>query len=397
MTRPRYPRRRAELMRVAFVIGEFPKPSETFILRQIVGLLDRGCDLEIFARRPVEARVVDDVVVQRELLARTHYRREGPSPRSSPVAALRSLFGARSGTRSFDVVHAHFGPYGLYALEEREAGALCGPLVTSFHGHDVHRVPRQRGRGVYAPLFAAGQRFTANTRFTADAIVRLGCPPDRLELLPMGIVLPPVPVLPRPVASPRRILTIARHVEKKGLEYGIRAIAALARRHPGLVYDLAGDGPLRGRLERLAAELGITGRVRFLGWCSQARAQSLLRAADVFVLPSVTAKDGDMEGQALVLQEAQALGVPVVSTLHNGIPEGLVPGDTGLLVPERDSAALADAIDRILRDDELRARMGERAVAFVRGRYDIEVLNDRLLQLYRDLGDRTVPPDRRSR
>jgi colanic acid/amylovoran biosynthesis glycosyltransferase len=370
------------VLRVAVVVGEFPKPSETFILRQIVGLLDRGCDVQIFALPPSEVRVVDDVVRERDLLSRTHYRE--PVRETGWLAKVRAAVTPRAKS-SFDVVHAHFGPHGLFAARERGEGRLVGPLVTSFHGHDVHRVPRQRGRNVYAKLFRVGEWFTANTKFTANAIAKLGCPRGRTSILPMGLVLPTEPVAPRPLGRPLRILTIARHVEKKGLEHGIRAIAKLAARHPTLVYDLAGDGPLRARLERLATELGVGGRVRFHGWCSQARAESLLRAADLFVLPSVTAKDGDMEGQALVLQEAQAWGVPVVSTRHNGIPEGLVEGETGLLVAERDADELAAAIEHIVLDDELRREMSARAVEFVRERYDIERLNDRLVELYRTL------------
>jgi colanic acid/amylovoran biosynthesis glycosyltransferase len=371
------------VLRIAFVVGEFPKPSETFILRQIVGLLDRGCDVQIFAHRPSEVRVVDDVVRQRDLVGRTHYRERTRA--TGWLAKVRSAITPRAPLRSFDVVHAHFGPHAMFAARERDRGHLAGPLLASFHGHDVHRHPRLRGRHVYLRLFRDAQWFTANTRFTADAIAELGCPRARTTILPMGLALPTGPIVPRSLGRPLRVLTIARHVEKKGLEYGIRAIAKLAARHPTLVYDLAGDGPLRGKLERLASELGIAGRVRFHGWCSQARAQSLLQVADLFVLPSVTAKDGDMEGQALVVQEAQAWGVPVVSTRHNGIPEGLVEGETGLLVAERDADELADAIEHILLDDELRRSMSARAVEFVRARYDIEQLNDRLVELYRAL------------
>lgn len=360
-------------MRVAFVVGEFPKASETFILRQLTGLADRGHAVEIYAHRPRHQPGVDEDIERHEFLRKTRYRDFG-----SPTLGTDALSEA-------DIVHAHFGPQGLLALRSRGRNSLSVPIVTSFHGYDAHIVPRGKNAAVYDPLFRYGDWFTANTDYTAGVIRRLGCPREKLSVLPMGLRLPDADREPRSAGAPRRLLTVARHVEKKGLEDALRAFALVLRSADDVVYDLVGDGPLTGRLHRLCRELEITGRVRFHGSVGRKRVGKLMEAADVFLLPSVTARDGDMEGQALVLQEAQSYGVPVVSTWHNGIPEGVWHRHTGFLALERDVDGLSSAIDRLLADEPLRVKMGRAGVAFVREHYDGDRLDDELMRLYEDV------------
>lgn len=357
-------------MRVAFVVGEFPNASETFILRQLTGLADRGHVVEVYAHRPRREPGRDADVERHGFVRKTCYRAFG-----SPTLGADALANA-------DIVHAHFGPQGLLALRSRKRNDLRVPIVTSFHGYDAHVVPRGKNAAIYDLLFQHGDWFTANTDYTAGVIRRLGCPREKLSVLPMGLRLPEANREPRAAGAPRRLLTVARHVEKKGLEDGLRAFARLCRSPHDVVYDLVGAGPLTGRLHQLCAELEVAGRVRFHGAVGRDRVGTLMEAADVFVLPSVTASDGDMEGQALVLQEAQSYGVPVVSTWHNGIPEGVWHRHTGLLVLEHDVEGLRSAIDELLADEARRLEMGRAAVAFVREHYDGDRLDDELVQLY---------------
>lgn len=360
------------VVRVAFVVGEFPKASETFIQRQMVALAKRGFAVTVFGVRPSRHPLPDPEVEQYGLLARTHYREPGDARAELawPV------------TKPFDVVHAHFGPQGLLVQRARARRAGGAPLVTTFHGYDAHLVARGNRVGIYDRLFAEGDWFTANTHYTRDVIARLGCPTDRTTVLPMGLRFPLIERRPHVGGTPRRLLSVARHVEKKGLEDGIRAFARLDRSTCDVVYDLVGEGPLTPRLQHVCEQLGLERRVRFHGTCSQERVLGLMDAADVFVLPSVTAENGDMEGQALVLQEAQSRGLPVVSTWHNGIPEGVWHRKTGLLVMEHDVEALASAIDSLLVDDEARVEMGRAGIAFVREHYDTDALTDRLVSVY---------------
>jgi colanic acid/amylovoran biosynthesis glycosyltransferase len=182
-----------------------------------------------------------------------------------------------------------------------------------------------------------------------------------------------------------KILTVGRLVEKKGHAYAIHAIARLAKDFPDLSYVVAGEGPLRKELERLADELGVGGRVDFLGAVDGAKVLELYRDCHIFLLPSVTAENRDREGQALVLQEAQVAGMPVVSTLHNGIPEGVLDGVSGYLVPEKDVELLTVKLKYLLEHTEIWPELGRAGRAFVEHRYDTPILTARLLEIYRGM------------
>src|SRR6185436_3798725 len=177
-----------------------------------------------------------------------------------------------------------------------------------------------------------------------------------------------------------RLLSIARLVEKKGVEYAIRAAARL--RGVDFHYDIVGDGPLRPGLEQLVRELDVADRVNLLGWKQQTEVVQLLEQAHLLVAPSVTGRDGDQEGIPVAMMEAMAMGLPVLSTQHSGIPELVEDGRSGYLVPERDVDALAEGLKRLLTAPEQWAEMGEAGRRRVEADYDIHRLNDRLVGLF---------------
>jgi colanic acid/amylovoran biosynthesis glycosyltransferase len=170
------------------------------------------------------------------------------------------------------------------------------------------------------------------------------------------------------------------------LEYSIRAVARLASTQPGLVYDVIGEGPLREPLQRLIDDLEIGDTVRLHGAREAEYVRRHMEQADIFVLASVVAGDGDEEGTPVSLLEAQAARVPVVATRHAGIPEIVRDGQTALLVGERDADALADALERLADDPALRARLGAAGRAHVELRHDIESSTRQVLDLYATVG-----------
>jgi colanic acid/amylovoran biosynthesis glycosyltransferase len=259
-------------------------------------------------------------------------------------------------------------------------------LITSFYGYDVSEFPRQRRRNPYAKLFARGDHFLALSREMKGKLIQLGCPAERTEVHPLGVnpTLFPSKTERQP-SHQVRILTIGRMVPKKGMEYALNAVAVLVRQHSNIEYVIIGDGPLRPHLEGLAWTLGITNVVRFAGWEPRPEVVRALSRADILLAPSVTAESGDQEGTPVVIMEALACGVPVVSTLHAGIPEVVDDGVSGFLVPERQSQALALALERLVRDPELRESMGARGRTAMRGRHDIRKLNENLMGIYRGI------------
>jgi colanic acid/amylovoran biosynthesis glycosyltransferase len=182
-----------------------------------------------------------------------------------------------------------------------------------------------------------------------------------------------------------QILSVARFTEKKGLQYAIEAISKLDMDRE-LQYVVAGDGDRREMLEEQIAELNVEGQVELLGWQSQEEVSQLMSETHLFLLPSVTASDGNKEGTPTVLLEAQATGLPVVSTTHAGIPEIVADGDAGLLVPERDADALADALSELIQSPDRWPEMGRAGREYVATTHSIPAVIERLIEVYESAG-----------
>jgi colanic acid/amylovoran biosynthesis glycosyltransferase len=318
-------------------------PSETFILDQmraltrfsphLVGLepVSRGLPLDkqplLLSRNPSKAA---------DLRAKV-YRRTGFAP----------LFHRKVRHLKPDLIHAHFASGGktiLLALHEELQQPL---IVTLWGGDDPVREPKS---GFYRELAEKATLFLCVSDFIRKQAIDLGFPPEKMIVHYIGIdrtVFFPPPDL----IATDSVLFIGRLVEMKGCEYLIRAMRVVQTSRPGSELTIIGDGPLRSSLERLATELQV--QCKFMGLQYSATVKQMLQRSRLLCLPSVTTSAGHREGMGAVLLEAQAMGVPVVGTLHAGIPEAVADGVTGTLVPERDSEKLAVAILRLFEDPDL--------------------------------------------
>jgi len=179
-----------------------------------------------------------------------------------------------------------------------------------------------------------------------------------------------------------QIVIIGRLVEKKGIGYALQAISRVIAAGRALSCTIIGAGPLRGALERLIGELGIGAHVRMIGSKSHDEVMQVMAQSHILVAPSVTAADGDEEGIPNTLKEAMAMGLPVISTLHAGIPELVENGVSGFLVPERDAEALAERLQRLVDHPETWTAMARAGRCRIEAEFDIDRLNDELLILY---------------
>lgn len=305
---------------------------------------------------------------------------------------LRVIYGtilfSTQGEHRYDAIHCHYGFSGVMGVDLRQIGVLEGKIIASFHGSDAYVYPQQWQHNVYENLFKSLDCCTVGTHYMGKTLQALGAKAEFVQKLPVGLDLTKFPYKKRELGSDGivRIATIARLVEKKGLEYSIRAVAKVyhSRQIP-IKYKIGGEGPLRPILENLIRELGMEDSIELLGWIDQKECVELLEESHIFILPSVTAEDGNKEGQALVNQEAQAVGLPVISTDHNGIPEGVLDGKSGFIVPERDVDALAEKIEFLATHPECWATMGAAGRKFVEENYEIERLNIQLLKIYEEL------------
>lgn len=409
-------------MKIAFVVGAFPTLSETFVLNQITGLIDRGHEVDVFANTSGESGKEHACVDQYRLLDRTFYRPSMPTGVPGrllvgawlilrhvfrhPIAVLRALNVLRYGRRAltlellfgvipwfrskrYDIVHCHFGPNGTRSAIFREIGVLHGKLITVLHGFDVSKYVQAHGPHVYERLFRQGDLFLPISDRWRRRLIELGCDEQKICVHRMGVNCRDVTFTQRlpKSAGTIRLVSVARLVEKKGIEYAIRAVMLLGRSSQGIQYDIVGDGPLRSSLEQLVRSEETNATIRFHGWKNQEEVAVFLDEADVLLAPSVTSGDGDQEGIPVVMMEAMALGLPIVSTIHSGIPELVEDGASGFLVPERDVDALADKLTYLLEHPEVWPKMGRAGREFVEQHYDIEKLNDRLVELYRRILD----------
>lgn len=285
-----------------------------------------------------------------------------------------------------DEIIAHFGNAGVLADRLRDAGRLTGRLNVFFGGYDLsRRSVWERFRRDYVRLACAGARLLPVCEFFRRRLLEEGCPPESVIVHRFAVDLTRFAFRrPRPVSDPPRLFSVARLVEKKGLDTALLALARLRDRGVTLRYRIAGEGPEREKLQALSRRLGLERQVEFLGAVPNEVVARELAAADVFTLPSQTAADGDMEGIPVSLMEAMATGVPVVSTYHSGIPELIEDGVSGFLVPERDAEALADRLLRCLEaSDDEREALRRAARKRVEEQFDLKMWNARLLALVR--------------
>jgi colanic acid/amylovoran biosynthesis glycosyltransferase len=416
-------------MKIAFLVGQFPALSQTFVLRQITGLIDRGHDVEIFAHRRGKDPVTHVDVEKYGLLDRTHYLDAAHAPLANrldrianraavlcanfhkhPGAVLSSLnlrkFGKKAislqvfsqilpflSSGPFDILHCHFGPNGNLGVILRDAAFLCKKVVTTFHGYDVSSYTRSNGQHIYRDLFARGDLFLCVSDRIQEKLISLGCREDRIVVHRCGIDTNELGSSPPERNRNGRlvVLTVGRLVEKKGVEDGIRAVAKLLKKYPSIEYKIVGDGPLKADLQNLIEKLDVGKNITLAGWKRQDEVVELLRQADVFLAPSVTSKSGDEEGIPVTLMEAAAQSLPVVSTYHAGIPEVVHDGESGFLVPERAPDALAEKLQRLVEQPNLRLIMGRNGRRFVEEHYDIDKLNDCLVTIFQELLNRGVP------
>jgi colanic acid/amylovoran biosynthesis glycosyltransferase len=286
------------------------------------------------------------------------------------------------------LIHAHFGDRGVLMLGTAKRHRV--PLVTTFYGYDVSKLPLEaKWRPRLRWLFEEGDMFLAEGPAMRQRLIDLGCHPEKTFVHHLGVDPRRIPFAPRqaPANGPTRILMAASFREKKGLIYGMEAFARLAQQRRGqLQLTVIGDGPLREELRALATEMKVMPFIRWLGYQPHDVFLREAAASHLFVSPSVVAADGDTEGGAPVtIIEAQATGLPILATTHADIPEVTLPGKSAFLVGERDVDALEERLGFMIDHPELWAEMGMAGRAHVQREFDSVAQGKRLEVLYRKI------------
>ncbi len=386
----------------------FPVLSETFIVNQIIALKHSGHTVHIFAAEKFIGDKIHNEVNENELLKDTFYLNEMPSSRLGKIRMLlRALIKNPSGKNlltlyntvfknkgklsvyelihylnkpEYDVLHAHFGINGNYVTELGKLGLFKqAKFITTFHGYDL-----VVEKNFYKQLFNTCDLFTANTLYTKQKLMDIGCPENKIHLLPVGL---DTALFSRKNVGgkdhhPFNLLFAGRLIALKGPVLFVEICKKL-KQNSSVAFKavIAGDGELYNELNALIKNSGLSDEIEMVGEQTQDQIIELMNNADVFILPGII-NGNRAEAQGLVIQEAQAMELPVIVSDAGGMKYGLIDGQTGYVVNENDIDGFVKKIELLAQDIDLRKRMGKKGRKYVEENYDSKILNKKLVSIY---------------
>jgi colanic acid/amylovoran biosynthesis glycosyltransferase len=400
-------------MKILFIVNQFPVLSETFILNQITGLINKGYEVNILAAEKDADKRHHKDVTKYELINKTYYYNCVPKNKVVRVLCGISLLLRNIFRRNFSVIktlnfikyknmafslrllylynhyidkgnieiaHCHFGPNGKIGLILKDLG-LVNKVVVTFHGYDI-RLGLSKGRAIYSDLVISNIKVIAISKYNHANLLEFGFKEDNIIDMPNGINVDKYKVIRKDfIQSKKRIniLTVARLVPEKGLQYALRALKITIDnlKDINVFYTIVGDGPEKDKLIALANNLNISDFVNFKGSLSQSDALLEYKNSDIFLLTSIA------EALPTVLLEASAAGLAVVSTNVGSVDEIIDDGINGFLVADLDVDALSDRLYSLAVNPELRSEMGKCGRDHVIKNYNENVLNEELVQLYK--------------
>jgi colanic acid/amylovoran biosynthesis glycosyltransferase len=414
-------------VRVAYILLWFPEPSQTFVLNEVNTLYKLGLDLKVYTLygpRPADGRVSRmapvAAPVQRLGLAKTgtllkelvHLRRNWGSQAGRFLARVlvrrwrsletagEALWAACAGVHLARLLVAD-------KITHIHAPWADGPATAAWVASQLTGIPfsfSARAGDIYPPEGALMEKIRAavfvrtNNRANKDYLAGLAAgETGKIRLIYNGVSIKDCRLAPVPMAPPVQILALGRFARTKGYDVLLRAAKILEGKGLEFHLTLAGAGWRGAQLKYLAWRLGLGPRVSFPGFIPYDRVSALFAAADVFVMPCVVHSSSDRDGIPNVIMEALVHRLPVVASDVAAISEVIQDRDTGLLVPQKDPAALAQAITAMVNDREAALAMAERGRDQVLRQFDTEENHRKMLALFDDLDVHQSPAGFRTR
>lgn len=348
--------------RIALVTLQLNAYPETFIRAQIDLL---PADMVLYGG--LVPTMADGESILNKFQKKLHHYSKSffKSPLFDPEKAVSNILKKKK----IDIVLAQYGPGGASILRICKKAGI--PLVVHFHGYDASHTATLRKYGaLYKEMFAYVKAVIVVSSLMKNKLLELGCPAEKLILNPYGINN--IFFESKPGFQSDVFFAMGRFVEKKAPELTIQAFAKVVERYPKAKLYMAGDGPLLQNCRELVTELGLEKSIFFPGILQPQMVVGFMQKALAFVQHSITAPSGDSEGSPVSIMEASAAGLPVISTLHAGIPEIILNGTTGILVQEKDIVNMAEAMVTLIENKELAKKMGEAGRERVRNNYHMD-------------------------
>lgn len=406
-------------LKTAIVVGTFPTVSETFIVNQIVGLVDLGHEVTIFSYRKGLLKNIHPVVSEYGLLDNVIYFQKKSSSKWKRIIFFISYLWAnfnsidwcllfrsvnifRYGKKAMslqlfyeslwflkkqkqDIVHVHFGTNAVRIASIKALGFLQNTkFITTFHGYDLMPNMKKHYKRHYAILIKESDQITINTLYLKDIFDEIFPNQKNVYILPVGLDTDYFKNELVPNQKGFKILYCGRLIPFKGSNSAIEIMNELVNRgYKSLRLIIIGEGELENVLESKIKECNLEKFILLKGALSQDLVKDEMNQSDIFLLPGIhEVKTDRAETQGLVIQEAQAMQLPVVVSDAGGMKYGLIPNETGFVVKEKDIIGFADAIQRIIKNPDLGKKMGKKGRKFVVNNYDSKVLVKRLLKIY---------------
>jgi colanic acid/amylovoran biosynthesis glycosyltransferase len=371
---------------VAFYCATFLKPEMLHIYRQITALT-RVQPFVIAQKRENPEQFPFDKI---EIVAKppTHFLRRfwcrqlRNRPWQISRAELEKLLRALT-ENDAQLLHIFFGHIAVHLLPL--VRAWPGPGIVSFHGADVLvDLEKPAYRQATKEMLDAARRIFVRSESLRRAVVGLGCAENKIDVVRTGIPLEEFPFRERqfPANGEWRFVQASRLIEKKGLATTLHAFTHFLTQYPNAKLTIAGEGPMLCELKEWTRKLRIDNRVALPGFVSQEKLRDIFYESDIFLHPSETGRDGNQEGIPNSMLEAMASGLPVFATNHGGIPEAIENGVSGILVPERDHAALAHVLLEAVQDRHLLSRLAQCGAKAVAEKFDQRIQVRQLETLY---------------
>ena len=399
------------MMKILFIVDKFSKlSSESFTINHITALLDAGHEVKIIARKEPEEKKDPPGAKEYGLLEKTCYfdlpqsflarllaapgkiiksqnsidmiKDLNPLRYGLGTLSLQSLFRCNHLPKQrFDIIHCNFGTIAWNCLGLKSM--YNAPMVTSIHGATIKRYGKLGGI-IFWHLFRYCDGFIANSGYTKKRLEAMGCPSEKIEKIPVIAIEKGVrrrlQILDSSIVT---ILSVSRLVEAKGIQFCLHAVKNLTTHGYNLRYIVVGDGLYKESLEKLMARLELNDIVYFTGSLDQNEVYKFYEMADIFVLPSVKTRDGWVETQGLVIQEAQQQGLAVIGSNIGGIPEGLNWGKAGLLFEPGNVIDLTNKIKRLLDNPDIARDVAQAGRKYFLEYYSKDVIINKLNVFYK--------------